>query len=317
MTDQTNPIPVKRRTLGRTIGLFFLVFAAGLAVAIWALTRTSLGQRLLPSSPAPIAIDPAKINQGPGLSDPGLVPPPLTAPGDLAGRLALLEGRLAQAEARGASGGAGGSATGASTNRVLLLMAVRRALETGRPLGGLEVELDQAMGAATPHLVSAVKASAQNPVTLASLKLEFEQIRPQLDGSGEKWWARISNSLSNLITVRSSTDQSGDPAVLAEEADIALHRGDVSRALELVQQLPNKALATDWLSKAQRYSQGMDALDKLEDEAFTTLVADESSALAPVMGPVIVPPLPLPAPVAPPIPGPGTPERLDQGSTRL
>ena len=77
MTDQTNPIPVKRKTLGRTIGLFFLVFAAGLAVAIWVLTQTSLGQRLLPLSSAPIAIDPTKINQGPGLSEPALVAPPL------------------------------------------------------------------------------------------------------------------------------------------------------------------------------------------------------------------------------------------------
>ena len=314
MTDQTNVIPVKRRTLGRTLGLFFLVFAAGLAVAIWALTQTSFGRQLLPTAPAPIAVDPAKLNQGPGLSEPALAAPPAAMmSGDMAGRLALLEGRLAQAEARGGGGGT----IGASTNRVLLLLAVRRALETGRPLGGLGAELDQAMGAATPHLVSAVKASAENPVTLASLKLEFDQIRPQLDGSGEKWWARISNSLSSLITVRSSTDQSGDPAVLVEEADTALHRGDVSRALELVQQLPNKALAADWIGKARRYSQGMDALDKLEDEAFTTTVADESSAPAPVMGPVIVPPLPIPAPISPANPGPGSPERLDQGSTRL
>ncbi len=298
MTDQTNNMPEKKRTLGRTIGLLFLVFAAGLAVAVWALTQTQFGSQLLPAAPVPILVDPAKIAQGPGISEPAPINPS-TPPvsGDLAGRLALLEGRLAQAEARGAAA----TPTGASTNRVVLLLAVRRALETGRPLGGLEAELDQAMGTALPHLVSAVKASADNPTTLASLKQDFDQIRPQLDGSGEKWWARISNSLSSLITVRPSNEQSDDPAILAEEADQALHQGNVSKAAALIGRLPNKALAADWLGKARRYSQGLDALDKLEDEAFSSVLPQETSAPARVMEPVTPPPtlpgtLPLPVP---------------------
>jgi hypothetical protein len=298
MNDPINSAPVRGRTLGRTIGLMFLFFASGLAVAIWALTQTRLGDRLLPAPPAPIEVDQSKINKGPGLSAPNLaVPAAPSTPaqdGDLAGRIALLEGRLAQAEARG-TGGA--TSTGSATSRILLLIAVRRALETGRPLGGLESELNQSMGASTPHLVAAIREAAENPISLETLQQEFDTIRPQLDGSGEKWWARISNSFSNLVTVRSANERSADPAVLTKDADAALHQGAVDQAVTLVGQLPNRALASDWLSKARRYTQGMDALEKLEDEAFSTRI-DEEPPIAParVMAPV---PLLEPMPQAP------------------
>jgi hypothetical protein len=283
MTEPNTATPNRKRTLGRTIGLLFIMFAAGLAVAIWALTQTDLGKQLLPPAPAPIEVDPARIAQSPGVSEPALVQSqPAPVAGDIAGRLALLEGRLAQAEARGA----GSASAGSATSRILLLIAVRRALETGRPLGGLEVELNDSMGASTPHLVAAIKEAADNPVALQGLKQEFDALRPQLDGSGEKWWARISNSFSRLVTVRSANEKTSDPAVLAKEADEALHQGQIGKATEIVAQLPNKALATDWLSKARRYARGIEALDKLEDQAFTmTVQEEEASAPARVMDP--------------------------------
>ncbi len=273
MTEPTSMTPVRKRSLGRTIGLLFLMFAAGLAVAIWTLTQTELGKQLLPPAPVPIEIDPAKVARTSGVSEPALVQTPAPpVSDDMAGRLALLEGRLAQAEAR-----SGGGTVGTTTSRVLLLIAVRRALETGRPLGGLEAELTESMGTSTPHLVAAVKEAADNPITLVLLRQEFDALRPQLDGSGEKWWARISNSFSRLITVRSAGEKTSDPAVLAKEADGALHQGQIGKATEIVAQLPNKALATDWLSKARRYARGIEALDKLEDQAFTMTVQEEGS----------------------------------------
>ena len=282
MTDGSPSTP-PRRTIGRSLILPTLFFVGGVAATGWILTSTEFGTQLVSQpAPEPIAIDPVKIATPPSAV---AAPPPMTD--DIAARIAAIEGRLARAEASGGSGGAG---LNTQLNRVMLALAARRAIETGRGLGGLQGEFERQFGADAPYLVAAIASAAKQPVTLTALNSEFAALAPALSGSGDKWWARISNSFSNLVTVRDGKTKSDDPAALVAQAKAALNIGNVAAAVEAVSQTPNRATAVDWMAKAKRYAAAIQAVDALEAKAYSTAPTE---AVAPVM----VLPEPKPAPV--------------------
>ncbi len=255
-----------------------LFFVGGVAATGWILTSTDFGVRLASHrEPEPIAVDAAQIAPSAQTSSPAN-PPAVTAPmPDMAARIAAVEARLAQTEATGKSAGPG---TSPQLSRIMLAMVARRTIETGRSIGGLESELQKQFGSDAPYLVTAITSATRDPVTLAALTTEFSGLAPSLSGSGDKWWARISNSLSNLVTVRDGKTKSDDPAALVGRADAALKAGKVEAALEAVGALPNRALAGPWMVKAKRYAAAMQAVDALEAKAFA---APPVEAPAPVM----------------------------------
>jgi hypothetical protein len=278
-----SPSTPPRRTIGRSLILPALFFVGGVAATGWVLTSTDFGTQLVSQpAPEPIAIDPVKMAAPPPAA---VAPPPMAD--DVAARIAAIEGRLARAEASGGSSGAGLST---QLSRVMLAIAARRALEAGRGLGGLQGELEQQFGADAPYLVAAIASAAKQPVTLTALNSEFASLAPALSGSGDKWWARISNSFSNLVTVRDGKTKSDDPAALVVRAEAALKMGNVAAAVEAVSQTPNRAIAADWIAKAKRYAAAMQAVDALEAKAYSTATTEAAA-------PVMVLPEPKPAPV--------------------
>jgi hypothetical protein len=112
---------------------------------------------------------------------------------------------------------------------------------------------------------------------------------PSLSSEGGGWWDRLTAGLSGLVSVRSASTKPNDPAQLLDHAQKALAAGRVGEALSDVVNLPNRSVASAWMSKARRYAEAQRALDALEASAF------EGEAVPPP--PQIVPPLPAP-PVA-------------------
>ena len=260
------PSTPPRRTIGRSLILPGLFFVGGVVATGWMLTRTEFGSQLVtPSVPPPIATDPMAIDTVKIAPPQPVAAAPQTSVPDGAARIAGIEARLARAEA---SGGSGDTGPTLQMNRIMVVLAVRSALASGHGLGGIQPELERQFGADAPHLVTAIASAAQQPVTLTALSVEFAALAPLLSGSGDKWWARISNSLSNLVTVRDGKIKSNDPAALVTQAEAALKAGDVTAAVQAVGQLPNRANAADWMTKAKRYATAMQALDALETKAF-------------------------------------------------
>ncbi len=236
-----------------------LFFVGGIGLTGWFLTSTEMGANLLSRrEPTPIAIDADRLNQ-----------PPAPAPAfDQSTRIAELEARVARAEAAVSNNGGAGSGSSSRINGLVLTFAARRALDRGQRLGPIESELKAQFGATSPHLVAAVSAAAAAPVTLAQIKTEFATLAPSLTSESDGWWSRLTASLSGLVSIRSSTSKSNDPAQLVDHAQKALDAGQVSDALSDVVSLPNRAAAGGWMTKARRYSEAQAALDALEASVF-------------------------------------------------
>ncbi len=282
MTDIPPPAP-PRRNIGRSLILPSRFCVGGVAATAGLSTRTEFGSQLVSSpAPAPIIVDPVKM-AAPVAANPSTMP---VAP-DLAARIAAIEARLARAEANGGSVSGG---TNSQVSRVVLAIAARRVIESGRSLGALQGELERQFAGDAPHLVTAIASASQQPTTLKNLTTEFTTLAPSLSGSGDKWWARISTSLSSLVTVRDAKAKADSPTALVAEAEAALTIGDVSAAVDAVGRTPNRAIAMDWIAKAKRYAAAMQAVEALEDKAFA-VAAEVTPA------PVMVLPEPKPAPV--------------------
>ena len=286
----TDPIQISPPSSGpsrswrRAIILPILFFVGGIGATAWFLTSTDTGSGLIASPPPPIAVDPSRIAAAAN--------PPSA---DVAARIAELETRLARAEAAPAGQGGGSTASDRVTGLVIAF-AARRALERGQPLGPIEAELQAHFGASQAHLVAAVAAAAQRPVSLDQLRTEFDKISPSLSGSSDGWWARITGGLASLFTVRDAAQPSSDAATVLKRADAALEQGKVATALEEVAKLPSRAAANDWIDLAKRYVSATTALDALEASAFKGEATPAPPAIV-LPEPDTMEPAPAPSPV--------------------
>lgn len=253
------PRPVRRFLLILLCGL-----VAGIALMLWGLSQSPtmraylFGDREAAADAVPLTSVSPRV---------GLVGTPPTPPqlASVDARIAALETRIEQLN-RAAAGGVGsaGRAEG-----LLLAFAARRALDRGMALGYIEGQISNHFGASQPRAVAMIIAAARQPATLDQLKLELDELAPALSGNraDESWWQAISRSVSGLFIVRQADTPSASPAERIVRARDAIGLGRVDQALAEVARLPNRDLATAWMTKARRHVEAYRALDLLEAAA--------------------------------------------------
>jgi hypothetical protein len=173
--------------------------------------------------------------------------------------------------------------SGSQAEAQLLVMNVRRAVEVGKPLGDLMARLQASFGQSQPQLLATINASARAPISNAALLKEFDAIAPTLSLPSGTAWDRARYEMATLFVLRRT-----DAKPTAQAARVATVRelilsGDIATAARMVQALPSKAAAYDWLANANRAIAVRQALDSL----------DRATALPPAIP--LPPPVPAPA----------------------
>jgi len=171
---------------------------------------------------------------------------------------------------------------------MLLALAARRAIETGRPLGVIEGMLRDRFGGSQPRAVTTLITAAQQPVTLPQLTGDFTRLAPALregDSDGVAGlWTTIRTELSTLFVVRRAGDR---PTSVAERIDYAqgrLELGDVAGALDQINRLPApvRGIGQPWAERARRYVAAREALDALETVALLAPAPDSTERVVPI-----------------------------------
>ena len=185
--------------------------------------------------------------------------------GGLDSRIAAMEQRLTRLDLQSQS--AAGDA--ARAEALLIAFASRRAIERGQPLTYLTDQLRLRFGDARPNAVQTIIDAAQNPVTLDQLLARFEGLantltQPPADEGVLSWLGR---EMSQLFVVR----REDTPSPAAEErinrARRFLESGRIEPTVAEMRQLPNVAVAADWIADAERYAAAQRALEVLESAA--------------------------------------------------
>lgn len=247
---------VKKSGVFRNLVIFaLLLFGFGLVAALWAVMHSKSVQDLI--FPAPQSED---VMPNTPIASAAKVP--VGTLSDAEARMALLESRLARAEGIAATA----YDDAARAERLLILVATRRALDRGQPLGFLEAALQRNFGADNAADVGIILAGARQPVTLNQLlaDLDTQASRlsgPELDGPVHR---EIWRKLSTLVVVRKSDEPSQSPTSKVQRARAALQLDHVNSAIAELSTLPAAYEAKPWLDKARRYARVRAALDKLE-----------------------------------------------------
>ena len=256
--------PLRRSGSIRGLMIFALVaFVVGTLAMAWAVTQwTPVRDWIVPQELAT------------GTPQPKLAPVPARAKTDLTpANVEELETRLAKIDAR--ADNALEDASRAET--LLIIIATRRAVERGLPLGYLETALQQHFGSMKPKAVAQLITNARQPVSLDQLQEDLEMITPELlvraapEGS---WLNRITSSLDDLVVIRRADQPSEMPAMKLDRARRALSHDRVDLAMQEIARLPGAQKAQAWQAKARRYLKARAALDELEA---ASLVASPST----------------------------------------
>jgi len=265
--DDPTPSPnsqIRRSGSIRGLMIFALVaFVVGTLAMAWAVTQwTPVRNWIVPQELAT------------GTPQPKLAPVPARAKTDLTpANIEELETRLAKIDAR--ADNALEDASRAET--LLIIIATRRAVERGLPLGYLETALQQHFGSMKPKAVAQLITNARQPVSLDQLQEDLEMITPELlvraapEGS---WLNRITSSLDDLVVIRRADQPSEMPAMKLDRARRALSHDRVDLAMQEIARLPGAQKAQAWQAKARRYLKARAALDELEA---ASLVASPST----------------------------------------
>lgn len=150
---------------------------------------------------------------------------------------------------------------------LLLIQNVRRAIETGKPLGDLGSRLQLTFGQTAPQALAIVAKGARQPISNAELLNRFDDASSQLRLPTGTTWDRMKYEFNTLFVVRS-----GDAAQTAMTARIDRVRamiiaGDIAGAAKLVRTLPGAAAASGWMADAARAISVHQALDQLQKSA--------------------------------------------------
>jgi hypothetical protein len=262
-----------------------VLLLGGAGAGAWVFSEYA-GWRTAKAAPA---VQPALTAPAPVLPVKAVTPAPLPPPslpqssgnaGDaaaLAARVAALEAQLSQMSV--AADSMNGSAGRAEA--MLVAFAARRALDRGLALGPLEGQLRFHFGAAQPNAVANIVAAARAPVTLESLQTRFDQLAPQLAGTGRQdsdLWHGFRREIGELFVLRRA-----DAPSLRDEQRLARTRslltsGRVDAALREIAELPGAAAAQNWMADARRYHDARRALDLIETAAI--LAPRETASLA-------------------------------------
>ena len=202
----------------------------------------------------------------------------------LTSEIAALSATQEADRARTEAANANAVAAAERAQAMLTLVLVRRAVDAGQPLGPLDAALRRAFEVSQPDAVKAVAALGTAPVSLASLRRDFNMMRPIIGArptanQRQNWWETLTMTISAAV----SSPAPGSPLAAPEAANAALARGNYMAAANQLRRLPAprpQALA-NWLAAADRLRAGNQALTMLET---TTLLAQ------PVAPPVSAPP---------------------------
>jgi len=259
------PMPPARRSGSiRGLMIFALVaFVVGTLAMAWAVTQwTPVRDWIITQEPVRGAPQPKPVSVQP------------RPKADLTrANVEELETRLAKIDARADS--ALQDASRAET--LLIIIATRRAVERGLPLGYLETALQQHFGSMKPTAVAQLITNARQPVSLDQLQDDLEMIAPELVSAAPEgsWMNRIRSSLDGLVVIRRADQPSEMPAMKLDRARRALSHDRVDLAMEEIARLPGAQKAQAWQAKARRYLNARAALDELEA---ASLVASPSTA---------------------------------------
>ena len=265
MSDETFAPAAPRVPWWRSASLIgTIAFAGGIGVTIGAV---GLAGGLSPRAPAPAPLPSPNASAQPAI--PAL--PPGTDLATLSARETQLAGKLDQIELRlrDADGSARNAASYATrAERMMIVLATRRALERGQPLGPLEGQLQQRFGEHDGDAVAAILRAAAQPVTLEDLRLALDTLGPRLaNDPSDSLWNRVRRMLGNLVVLRQADTPSPLPAERLRRARRALDRGDVEAALAEVAHMPGVAVAESWTSAARRYVAARTGLAEIERAA--------------------------------------------------
>ena len=184
----------------------------------------------------------------------------------------------------------------ARADGLLLIYAVRGAIDKGAPLGALAEQLRLRFGATQPQSVAAILSAGQAPVTIDALKTELRGLAPVLltGNRDDSTWATVKRELSELFVLRKENGPSLAPNERLIRAEALVDAGKLDLAVEEVAALPGASIAQSWMARAKRFSDARKALDRLEQVAI----------LQPVAVPVIVAPPVQTGPSDVPVPTP-------------
>ena len=184
----------------------------------------------------------------------------------------------------------------ARADGLLLIYAVRGAIDKGAPLGALAEQLRLRFGATQPQSVAAILSAGQAPVTVDALKTELRGLAPVLltGNRDDSTWATVKRELSELFVLRKENGPSLAPNERLIRAEALVDAGKLDLAVTEVAALPGASIAQSWMARAKRFSDARKALDRLEKVAI----------LQPVAVPVIVAPPVETAPSDVPVPTP-------------
>jgi len=169
------------------------------------------------------------------------------------------------------------------TRGLLTLLLARRAIDAGRPLGALDPVLRQGFEARYPLAVQQVAALGAAPVTVASLRRDFEALRLQVGarpgpGARQGWWDILRSTLADAVSRPNEASMSSPDLAAA-----ALARGDVAAAAAQLRRLTGARppVLAAWLDAANRLQTGSAALATLENAALLESAAPAAPPAAP------------------------------------
>lgn len=159
---------------------------------------------------------------------------------------------------------------------LLVVVATRRAIESGASLGYLTDQLRFRFGASQPQAVQTLIQTSQSPVTLQALQSELRAIEPLLlTGSrDETLWATLKREFSELFVLRTSDSPPPAPTQRMLRAHALVESGNMSAAVSEISAMPgaSDAAAQSWLARARKYDNVHKALDRLERSALAAPV---------------------------------------------
>ena len=241
----------------------FALLLVGAAAATWALAHYQTAARFLGVAPEPRTVVRPVVKQ------PIVLQPATTAqaPADgmVAGRIDQLQDRIQRVETQSeqVQGSAG------RADALLVAFATRRAIERGVSLGYLEPLLVERFGRAHPQAVATIVTASRQPVRLAQLIADYQDLEPELVGPppNEGVWTGITRGLSSLISVHRAGRPSNQPQARYERALSHLMSGEVDSALAETMRLPGAPRGREWIASARQYVGAHRALDEIESAA--------------------------------------------------
>ncbi len=150
---------------------------------------------------------------------------------------------------------------------MLLIHNVRRAIETGKPLGELGSRLQLTFGQTAPQSLAIIANGARKPISNAALLARFDSVAPQLRLPVGTVWDRMQYEFNTLFVLRSGDALPTATAARMDKVRSLIIAGDIEGAEKLVRAMPGASAASGWMNDAARAISVHQALNQLQSSA--------------------------------------------------